>query len=415
MEDFRIPLDQELSPEGWRERVRACFEALRLQRVLISVETAEGVLVEGHIESLDEAKGRMVLSIPQAPGVGLRADDEVRLLFTMHENRWVGRARIHYHNDRRNRFTLILPARLDPSDRRREVRVLLDTAENIKARFRPSGVDFLEVTGRLSNISEGGFRLAVEAAQDANRGRAVDPGDVPFEEDQLLEDLRITGLRGSPVQAEGIVLEVDPQPLGPILGIRFRALPRPELEFLRTFVESRAQALPAVIPAPVQTTPLPAPPVEETLAEAPPDEAPPAAMRDPHSDSIVRRFRTLALVMPPGVQRDALQAFLSSRGFTRVMPAGTLLELAGLARKSPPDAFLVDWSDPAIPELDIVHFLGNHPFPVPPRIILACVHATTQLAKEANRLGVSHLLVKPYALDEALVALVLEQLRGDEG
>lgn len=405
MDQPRIPLDEDLSPEGWRERVRECFEALRLQQVLLLVETADGVLVEGRIESLDAAKGRVVLSIPRAPGAGLRPDDEVRLLFSMHENRWVGRARVHYHNDRRNRFTMILPGRLDPSDRRREVRVLLDTAENVKARFRPSGVVDLEVIGRLSNISEGGFRLAVEAAQDAAQGRSIDPGDVPFEEEQLLEDLRITGLRSSPVMAEGVVLEVDPQPLGPILGIRFRGLPRPELDFLRAFVEDRAQAAPAVIPAP----PEPLPPAEE------PDEPPVLASHDVFGDAKIRRFRTLALVMPPGAPRESLQAFLSSRGFAQVRPAGTLLELAGLVRKSPPDAFLVDWSDPAVPELDIVHFLGNHPFPSPPRIILACVHATTQLAKEANRLGVSHLLVKPYALDEALAALVLEQLRGDEG
>jgi CheY-like chemotaxis protein len=320
----------------------------------------------------------------------------------MHGHRWVGRARVHYHNDRRNRFTLILPGRLDPSDRRREVRVLLDTAENVKARFRPSGAEDLEVIGRLSNISEGGFRLAVEAAQDAAQGRSIDPGDVAFEEEQLLEDLRISGLRSSPITAEGVVLEVDPQPLGPILGIRFRGLPRLELEFLRAFVEDRAQAAPAVIPAP--------PPSAEE-----PEEEPAPVPHDVFGDAKVRRFRTLALVMPPGGPRESLQAFLASRGFAQVRPAGTLLELAGLMRKSPPDAFLVDWPDPAVPELDIVHFLGNHPFPSPPRIILACLHATTQLAKEANRLGVSHLLVKPYALDDALAALVLEQLRGDEG
>lgn len=407
MEPPRLPLDEDLSPEAWRERVKACFEVLRLQQVLVAVETADGVVVEGRVESLDLAKGRVVLSIPRAPGTGLRADDEVRLLFSMHENRWVGRARVHYHNDRRNRFTLILPARLDPSDRRREVRVLLDTAENVKARFRPSGVEDLEVVGRLSNISEGGFRLAVEAAEDPSQGRPVDPGDVPFEEDQLLEDLRITGLRQAPVAAEGVVLEVDPQPLGPILGIRFRGLPRPEQEFLRTFVEHRAQATPAVIPEPGPTEPLPPALLEE--------EIPLPIVQGAAGDAKVRRFRTLALVMPPGSAREALQAFLGSRGFAQVRPAGTLLELASLVRKSPPDAFLVDWPDAMVPELDIVHFLGNHPFPSPPRIILACLHATTQLAKEANRLGVSHLLVKPYALDDALAALVLEQLRGDEG
>jgi hypothetical protein len=255
----------------------------------------------------------------------------------MHENRWVGRARIHYHNDRRNRFTLILPPRLDPSDRRRELRVFLDTTENVKATFRPAGISFVQVTGRLSNLSEGGFRMAVESALDTDDSHPVDPSDVPLEENQLLESLHITGLRDRPVEAEGMVLEVDPQPLGPILGIRFRSLPRQEQEFLQAFVSARAQALPAVIPEPEEV------PVEEAIIELPPVPIEEKTVRHTtQEDQRLRRFKTLALVMPPGPDREALHAFLSTQGFTRVLPAGTLSELAGITRKSPPDVFLVD-------------------------------------------------------------------------
>jgi CheY-like chemotaxis protein len=403
MEEPRLPLDEELSPSGWRHRVQACFEALRTRQVPLCVETLDGVQMDGHIESLDESKGRMVLSIPRAPSGGLDADDEVRLLFSLQESRWVGQARVHYHNERRNRFTLILPHRLDPSDRRREPRVLLDTAENVKAVFVPSGAENIEVVGRLSNLSEGGFRLAVESAQDADLGRPLDPSDVPLEENLLLESVRITGLRERPVEATGIVLEVDPQPLGPILGIRFRTIHHGDVDFLRTFVQDRAQAL-------VQFPEVPIPPVPAPVEV---EEDPEAATPNGHADQRLKRFRTLALVMPPGAEREALQTYLATQGFTRVLPAGTLAELAGMTRKSPPDVFLVDWPNASASELDIVQFLGYHPFPSPPRILLACLHATTQLAREANRLGVSHLLVKPYALDEALVALLLRQLSGE--
>jgi DNA-binding NarL/FixJ family response regulator len=136
----------------------------------------------------------------------------------------------------------------------------------------------------------------------------------------------------------------------------------------------------------------------------------------PHSaqaDQRLKRFKTLALVMSPGRDREAVQTYLATQGFTRVLPAGTLAELAVMTRKSPPDVFLVDWGDATMPELDIALFLGNHPFPAIPRIILACSHATTQLTREANRLGVAHLLVKPYPLDTALVGLLLQQLSGD--
>jgi hypothetical protein len=407
MEEPRLPLDEELTPAAWRERVQACFEALRTRQVPLSVETADGVQMDGHIESLDESKGRMVLSIPRASSAGLDADDEVRLFFSMQENRWMGRARVHYHNERRNRFTLILPSQLEPRDRRRETRVLLDTAENVKAVFVPSGAENLEVVGRLSNLSEGGFRLAVESAQDADRGRPVDPSDVPLEENQLLASVRITGLREQPLEAQGIVLEVDPQPLGPILGIRFRALLHGDLDFLRAFVESRAQSAPAWVPMP--PPPRPEEAIQESVLPEERESSPPSTPQDQR----LKRFRTLALVMAPGPERQALQTYLATQGFTRVLPAGTLAELATLTRKSPPDAFLVDWAEAAASELDIVQFLGNHPFPSPPRVILACLHATTQLAREANRLGVSHLLVKPYPLDDALVALLLQQLGGE--
>jgi CheY-like chemotaxis protein len=401
----RLPLAADLTPDGWKVRVRACFETLRIQQAQITVETLDGVEMEGRIESLDETKGRMVLSLDRAASAGLKADDEVLLFFTMHETRWMGRARIHYHNDTRNRFTLILPKRIDPSDRRRENRVFLDTAENVKATFLPSGAEHIQVIGRLSNLSEGGVRLAVESAQDVDTGRPIDPGDVLFEENQYLESFRITGLRERPVESQGIVLEVDPQPLGPILGIRFRIIPPAEQDFLRSFIQARSPAPAAVIPLP------PEPKWPQVLPETPLDVFP--VVHSVLDDHRLKRFKCLALIMPPGQDRQALQTFLATQGFTRVLPAGTLAELASLTRKSPPDAFLVDWPDATMPELDLVMFLGHHPFPSTPRIILACTHATTQLAREAHRLGVSHLLVKPYALDEALVELLLQQLSGE--
>ena len=414
MEEPWIPLDDGPASRAGKERIRACFEALRSQQSPVIVETLDGVQMDGCIESVDGIKGRMVLSLLRVPTAGLRADDEVRLFFTLHENRWLGRARIHFHNDRRSRFTLFLPTCLEPGDRRRETRVFLDPAENVKATFVPAGASPIQVIGRLSNLSEGGFRLAVESAQDTDQGFPIDPSEVTLEESQLLDSIVITGLRDRPVEAQGIVLEVDPQPLGPILGIRFRSLLPGDLDFLRAFVHARAQALPAMTPPPPEPEVPVIHVVPETLALA--SEDPGADVEAPHSTQVdhrLKRFRTLALVMPPGHDREALQTYLATRGFTRVLPAGTLSELAVLTRKSPPDAFLVDWPDPTLPELDIVLFLGNHPFSSTPRVILACAHATSQLAREAHRLGVSHLLVKPFALDDALVDLLLQQLSGE--
>jgi len=395
------PGGQDLSENEWRERILLCFEALRSQQAPLFLETLEGVLVEGRIESLDPLKGRMVVSVPQAPSAGMGADDDVRLSFRMRESRWGGLARVHYHNDRRNRFTVILPKRLDPGERRREPRLLLDASENIKAVFVPAGSHHLRVTGRLSSLSAGGLRLAVEEAVDTALRRDVDPCALALEEHQILDSVLILGLRDEPLEVQGIVLEVDPQPLGPVLAVRFRTLPPEDLAFLQGVIAERTRARPAAASPEPQGGPEPSAGPE--LQMPPPDQA----------DPRVKRFRTLALVMPQGQEREALRTFLATRGFTRVLPAGTLPEVAAMARKSPPDTFLVDWPDAAAPELDIALFLGRHPFPSPPRIILACTHATPQLMREANRLGVSHVLVKPYALDEAFENLLLQHLGGE--
>lgn len=409
MTDPQLPLDEDLSADAWRERVLAAFEFLRVHPAPLTVETKDGVEVDGRVESLDAGKGRVVVAVPRAPSAGMEPDDEVRLIFVLNESRWAGQARVHYHNDRRNRFTLVLPKRLFACDRRREQRVFLDTAENVKAVFRLPQRPQLEVTGRLSSLSEGGFRMAVEAVVDLRDGHPLDPGDVALEANQLLEGMRLSGLREEPLEADAVVLEVDPQPLGPIVGLRYRRLPRETLTFLRTVVRNRAAA-PRELPSATDRS------IAEELGGLPeelpdPRPAPPSASP---AQQRAKRFKTLALVMPETPARDRLHAYLSAQGFTRVMPAGTMAELAALTRRMPPDVFLVDWPDGPGSELDIVLFLGNHPFASPPRTILACTHATTQLAREANRLGVSQLLVKPYSLDGALVELLLQQMQADE-
>ena len=392
-------------PKGGRKGSRACLEALRTRGAPVVVETMEGVQVEAHIESLDSLKGRVVLSLQRAPSAGLEADDDVNLFFTMHESRWVGRARVHYHNDRRTRFTLLLPRRLDSGDRRREARIFLDTSENVKATFLPDGIRRVEVIGRISNLSENGFRIAILAGVDLDEERSLDPCDILLEETQLLDAVRITGLREAPMEALGTVLEVDRQPMGPVLGVRFKNLLPGDREFLRAYIAERVRAQ----PRPAAHPPSAAVPAAVEPTAGPKEDGAPS----PQAELRLKRFKSLVLVMPPGSEREALHTFLATQGFTRVLPAGTPAELATVTRKSPPSLFMVDWPDPSMPELDIVAFLGRHPFLSPPKMILACTNATTQLTREAYRLGVSHVLVKPYALDAVLVDLLLEQLAGD--
>lgn len=553
------------APEGL-ELVLSCFETLRIQRAPITVETMDGVETEGHVESLDPAKGRMVLSIAQAPGRGLEADDEVDLYFAMQGNRWLGRAIVHYHDDRRRRFSLILPEEVGPADRRREQRVSLDTAENIKGLLSLSDHGGVKLHGRLSNLSENGFRITVEEAIEEETSRELDVNEVPMEEGQALDRVCITGLRSMPLETRGRIMDLDPNPLGVILGVRFKYLKAEDRQFLTSFVQARNSA---AREKPTLVAPLPPSLVDsieaaldsaETLRGGPsqlkPEERqeslkrlkkrfrtvviakpegperdalvgylreegfgkvlPVDTLRDltellcgsavqlviidggvaemqgvelasfihhakdeqpctiflaeyeagtnlkalaskagvqcilkrpllspelepileryldmkpgdvtaledtdnhlqapPGWDPRLKRFKTVALMMPPGSERERLQAFLATEGFTRVVLTGTVGELAKAVRAGALDMVLVDWPDPSIPELDIVKFLNSYPFQDPPKIVLACAQVTSHLAQEARVQAVTQLLVKPYALDSGFTDLLLSVLSSE--
>lgn len=442
-------------PEGGRDQICEYFEALRAHQVRLTVETEDGVEMEGSIQSLDTAKGRIVLAIQKAPSAGMEPDDPVDLFFTVAGNRWVGRARIHYHSDRKDRYSLVLPDRLEPADRRRELRAMLDPMENIRGELIQADEPEIQILGRLSNISENGFRFSVEGAQVVDSGWEVDTEDLKLKQGQSLEQVRILGLREHPLECQGRILDVTPGPFGAILGLRFKFLKAPDRAFLKDYVRHHAFTPPEVLP-PLQRIPF----AEEILEEinaatdaaqelpgevpAPSLEPPPSplrprsplavAPRDPEplrgSEAVVqaapgssaldataqmrlKRFRSIVLVMAPGHERQGILQFLGAQGFTRVVPGGTVGELAKANKSGSVDLVLVDWQDPAVSSLDIADFLLHYPFKNLPKVVLACHHITNALASEAHAKGVVHLLVKPYQLDGAFVDLLLK-VQGEE-
>jgi len=452
----RVPDGQ--PPEGGREQICAYFELLRVYKVVITIETEDGVEMEGTIQSLDGTKGRLVLHIPRATAAGMKADDEIDLLFTVAGNRWVGRGKIHYRSDLRDRYSVILPERLEPSDRRRELRAMLDPLENIRSEITIGDNPRLQIQGRLSNISEGGFRFSMETVLDLDAGEERDPEelDLDLTPGRALEHVQIAGLREEALVTQGRVMDLAPGPFGAILGVRFKALKPKDRMFLRDYVQHHAftppevlpplhhipfaeeilqeinaaaeaaQELPSesVAPEPLMTPLAPTKKQASPLAEPRPVQAQapragPAKPADGHPvpETIghmrLKRFRSVALVMAPGEDRQGLLNFLSAQGFTRVLPAGTVGELTQAIKKGSVDLALVDWGDPGVTGLDIADFLLHYPFKNLPKVILACPHVTTTLANEAHSKGVMHLLVKPYVLDTAFVEMLLGLL-GEE-
>lgn len=452
----RVPDGQ--PPEGGREQICAYFELLRVYKVVITVETEDGVEMEATIQSLDGTKGRLVLHIPRATAAGMKADDEIDLLFTVAGNRWVGRGKIHYRSDLRDRYSVILPERLEPSDRRRELRAMLDPLENIRGELTSAEDLRLQLRGRLSNISESGFRFSLEDAVDTGSGREVDPEALSLRQGYILDQVRIEGLRQEVLETQGRIMDVSPGLFGAILGVRFRSLKPKDRLFLKDYVQHHAFTPPEVLPplkhipfaeeilqeinaaaeaagslpgestvavedrsdtlllANKQMRPLMAPPLrKQEPQEAAPVEGPADKPAEPPAPDVaarmrLKRFRSVVLVMTAGPDRQSLQNFLAAQGFTRVMLAGTVGELAHTIKAGGLDLVLVDWQDPGVGGLDIADFLLHYPFRNFPKVILACPHVTSALANEAHSKGVMHLLVKPYQLDGALVDLLLSFL-----
>jgi CheY-like chemotaxis protein len=145
------------------------------------------------------------------------------------------------------------------------------------------------------------------------------------------------------------------------------------------------------------------------------DLRPRRKLAPPPPDPLLKRFMSIALVMPPGGPREALRAYLTDMGFMQIHMAGTVAELARLHALEPPDLLFVDWLETGLAEADLVHFLRQLPFNPQGSVVLACRQATEKLVHISPELGIGHLLVRPYTLDAALCRVLLQQgqqLRG---
>lgn len=121
---------------------------------------------------------------------------------------------------------------------------------------------------------------------------------------------------------------------------------------------------------------------------------------------VLRRIRAVALVMPPGPQRDALSSLLAGAGFMRVLPAGTIAELVQAMDSSALSLVFIDWPDPQLPGLEIAGFLEGLRFRNPVTVVLASDRPSPRLVEDARTLGVAHLVVRPYELESGFAELL---------
>lgn len=112
----------------------------------------------------------------------------------------------------------------------------------------------------------------------------------------------------------------------------------------------------------------------------------------------------LLLVMAPGPEREALEAFLAGAGGFQVRAAGSLGEVVRALRAAAPALLLVDWEEAGLTSTELAAFLAG-PAGGCPQVAVVPRGTPPPAAPEAL-----HQLPRPYALDAALLARLRRSL-----
>jgi CheY-like chemotaxis protein len=160
---------------------------------------------------------------------------------------------------------------------------------------------------------------------------------------------------------------------------------------------------PEPIPAPPPPPPTPAPKPEA----APPSEAPSANRNNPLL-RLKKRSRTV-LVLSSAGHGEMLRDHFLEEGYGRVLVAVGWDEVVAHLQEPGNGVFLVDTERPVLESLEMVQRLAEAGMELPP-IILAAEEVSRSLVLAAHRVGVSQLLVKPYALDDDFSLLIEQQM-----
>ncbi len=120
----------------------------------------------------------------------------------------------------------------------------------------------------------------------------------------------------------------------------------------------------------------------------------------------------LALVMPAGAEREALEAYLLGSGRFRVRPVDSLAGLVRLAREPLPSVVLVDWEEGGLSSVEVLAFLVKAAPDFAGRLVAACPRGRPQVMREAREQGAAQVLMRPYALEAPLLALLRRVAEG---
>ena len=107
---------------------------------------------------------------------------------------------------------------------------------------------------------------------------------------------------------------------------------------------------------------------------------------------------------------ELLRGHLLEEGYGRVLVALGWDEVVAHLQEPGVGLLLIDTPTPLLESMEMVQRLRDAGMAMP-SVVLAADEVSRALVVAAQRCGISHLLVKPYALDESL-SLLLEQQMG---
>jgi CheY-like chemotaxis protein len=423
------------------ELVMAYLEDAQRVRSPFFVRDGRKVDHSAVLQALDEKAGTLNLQVTGSFAGEKGAKAEVVFI---HENLRLG-ASMKMVEIRGATVVLAIPDELELLERRKQPRARLNAKEGATLTGLSSLFEGVGINGILDNLSESGCRVRVEKAMNLKDQKKLGLGTALVSVGHGFMILKLNKVPRCPAVMEmgGKVAYIDDRGGGLALGL---ILEKSDYAgTIRSMVSGRAGNIPSTVPPKVRrksvvdepdVAPSPRPertekaieaipatklpePIRSEVAVSPGMPAPPAqasgvaeapsASRNVALLRLKKRSRAVVMLASAG-HGELLRDHLLDEGYGRVLVAVGWDDVVVLSLEPGVGLLLIDTEQPVLESLEMVQRLHEAGLELPP-IVLAAEEVSVPLVLAAQRVGISQLLVKPYALDEAL-SVVLEQQIG---
>lgn len=401
-------------PERGLEQVLAYLEAALRGRSPFLLDGLKRPPVPASMHSLHEDSKTFRLLAAERPPVA--KGDRLEIVFFMDGLRFGATVKVlEAHSEV---VQCQLPDAIEIRERRRTPRARMNPKERSAVVAHQAPGEGIGIQGILENLSEGGMRVRVESAMAIATETRMVAGTTLVPQGQAFKVIRIAQLRTlSPVELSGKVVYLAYEQGGLVMGFHFDKPASGAHSTLRSLVATRTGPIPDTLPSKVrrrlvqEEEPPPEPESVPTLAPAasagpePPPPPPPPVDKRAALLRMKKQSRGMVVYAPAGYQAGTLRTFLTGNGFGRVAVHDQLHALLECLRQPNQGALFVDWNGETREAIELMILLREAYEDLPP-VVLAVRKVDEAYLLAAREAGAAYLMVKPYACDEAFVALL---------